>query len=65
MPEIEASKFATQRDPLDAQVSGFLKASQAQPVDFFAHTIIVPNSALVTGGKYCCRCLQVVALHRF
>ncbi|MDG1755221.1 MAG: AmmeMemoRadiSam system protein B [Rhodothermales bacterium] len=51
MPEIEASKFATQRDPLDAQVSGFLKASQAQPVDFFAHTIIVPNSALVTGGS--------------
>ena len=51
MPEIEASKFATQRAPLDAQVSGFLRASQAQPVDFFAHTIIVPNSQLVSGGS--------------
>jgi len=50
MQQIEALTFATQRAPLNAQISSLLKESKATPVDFFATIVIVPNSPSTAGG---------------
>jgi len=51
MQQIEASTFATQRTPLTAQISSFLKESEAAPVNYFANIVIVPNTPSLAGGS--------------
>ncbi len=50
MQQIEAPTFATQRSPLIAQISAFLKESKAKPVNYFANIVFVPNTPSVAGG---------------
>lgn len=51
MQDNGASVYATQKTPLDQQVSAFLRDSAEGTVNFHVQSIIVPDSNLLSGGK--------------
>ena len=52
MTYTSALTYATQRQPLDNQISGLLAASEAEPVDFRVMSVIVPNSDHMHGATF-------------
>jgi len=52
MPHPGAYSYATQRAPLEAQISSILADSTAAPVDFRAMAAIVPNYDDLSGGSH-------------
>lgn len=52
MTHTSALTYATQRQPLDNQISGLLAASEAEPVDFRVMSVIVPNSDHMHGAPF-------------
>jgi AmmeMemoRadiSam system protein B len=47
--------YATQEDPLNRQVTGLLRDSDAPPVEFDVQALIVPDTNLLSGGDVAAR----------
>jgi len=52
MTYTSALTYATQRQPLDNQITGLLAASNAEPVEFRVMSVIVPNSDHMHGAPF-------------